>query len=144
MKRRNGLPRKRVDATKGSRGKPHAWHNIKGETFEPRQQREISSTAEIIEENTSSEAFVQCHYCAERSRPGRVPCRCGKKLGGLTALQEKNAQVTCEKGCQIIQSLVQLRIAEQVRRGQHGTLERSKILGNDARAYPNMQKERSR
>ena len=55
---------------------------------------------------------------------GTVFCRCGKKLGGLAAVQENNAQVTIEKDCQIIQSLVQLRIIEQVRRGQrHGTSE---------------------
>ena len=49
-----------------------------------------------------------------RSRFGTVFCRCGQKLGGLTAVQEKNAQVTIEKGCPIIRSLVQLRITEQV------------------------------
>ena len=79
------------------------------------------------------------------SRLGPVFCRCGKKLGGLTAVQEKNAQVTIERGCQIIQSLVQLRIVEQVRRGQrHDTSEDQQILGNDARLFPKMHKEWSR
>ena len=40
-------------------------------------------------------------------------CRSGKKLGGVAALHEKNAQVTLEEGCHIIQSLVQLRITEK-------------------------------
>ena len=89
-----------------------------------RQLREISSTAEIIRENRSSEVNVQSNYCAERNRLGSIFCRCGKQLGGLAALQEINAQVTVEKGSKVTQTLVQLRIVEQVRRGQrHGTSE---------------------
>ena len=99
-----------------------SWHNTKQETNELRQLRAISCTAEIFKENQSSEVYAQCTYCSKRSRFATVFCKCGKKLGGLTAKQEKNDQVTVEEGCQIIQSLVQLRITKQVGRGQrHGT-----------------------
>ena len=85
-----------------------SWHNTKQETSEPGKLTSISSTAEIIKENRSSKFDVQCAYFSKRSRSGTVSCRCGKKLGGLTAVQEKNAQFTLEKGCHIIQSPVQL------------------------------------
>ena len=64
-------------------------------------------------------------------------------LGGLTAVQGKNAQVTFEKGCTINEPLVQLRITIQVRRGPWHT-RRSDILGYDARPFLQMHKERSR
>ena len=60
--------------------------------------------------------MVSVTFVPKEADVGPVFGRCGKKLGGLTVLQEKNAQVTIEKGCQIIQSLVQLRLVEQVRR----------------------------
>ena len=40
-------------------------------------------------------------------------CKCGKKPGRLKASQGKNVEVTIEKECQIIQSLVELRIANK-------------------------------
>ena len=50
----------------------------------------------------------------------------------MTELQEKNAQVTNVKGSQIIQALVQLRIVEQVTRGQrHGTSEEQGYWARD-------------
>ena len=80
----------------------------------------------------SSEVYVQRNYCNKRSRSGTIFCRCGKKLGGMTELQEKNAQVTNVKGSQIIQALVQLPIVEQVRRGQrHGTSEEQGYWARD-------------
>ena len=90
-----------------SRGTPPG-RTQKQETSERRKLTSISSTAEIIKENGSSKVYVQCASYSKRSRLGTVFCRCGKKLGGLAAVQENNAQVTIEKGCQIIQSLVQL------------------------------------
>ena len=39
--------------------------------------------------------------------------RCGKKLVGLTDSQEKNAQLTFEKGSRIIGALVHLRFVEK-------------------------------
>ena len=107
MKRRSRLPRERADTTSDSRGAPPGTTQ-KQETSERRKLTSISSTAEIIKENRSSKVYVQCTCCSKRSRLGTVFCRLGKKLGGLAAVQEKNAQVTVEKGCQIIQSLVQL------------------------------------
>ena len=48
----------------------------------------------------------------------------GKKLDGLTAEKEKNAQVTVEKGSHLVRSLVHLRVVQQVRRDQrHDTSE---------------------
>ena len=44
----------------------------KQETIESRQLRAISSSAEIIKENTSSEVYVQCTSCSNRSRLGKV------------------------------------------------------------------------
>ena len=114
-------PKKR---SRHDHGQPRetSWHNTKQETIEPRQLRAISSSAEIIKENRSSEVHAQCTCCSKRSRWWTDFCRRGKKLGGWQAVQEKNAQVTDENGCQFIQSLVQLRIAEQVQRSQrHGT-----------------------
>ena len=74
------------------------------------------STAEMVKENKSSEVCVQCTYCTKGRRLGIIFCRCGNMLGGLTALQEKNAQMTIEKGFHVIQALLQLRIVEQVSR----------------------------
>ena len=60
-------------------------------------------------------------------------------------MQEKNAQVTIEKGSHVIQPLVQLRIVEQVRGAQRrGKSEGSKVLGIDARPFPKMHEERNR
>ena len=53
----------------------------------------------------------------KRRRLGTFFCRCGKNLGGLTALQQKNAQMTIEKGSHVTRALVQLRTVEQDRRG---------------------------
>ena len=106
FKRSNCLPRKRVDTTTDTRGKPLGVTQNRM-TIEPRQLRAISSTAEIIKENRSSEVCSQGTCCSKRSRVGTDFCRCGKKLGGWTAAQEKNAQVTDENGCQFTQSLVQ-------------------------------------
>ena len=94
-----------------------AWSEMKQETLETTQLGEILSKAEMVKRNTSSEVYVQCTYCTKRRRIGTNFCRCGKMLGGLTALQEKNAQMTIEKGSHVIQALVQLRIVEQVSRG---------------------------
>ena len=71
--------------------------------------KKTSSTAEIMRENKSSEVHVQCHYCTKRSILGTMFCREGKKLGGLTELQETNARITIEEGSRLIQSLEQLR-----------------------------------
>ena len=70
----------------------------------------------MIKENESSEVHVQSTHGTKRSRLGTIFCRCGNKHGGLAAVEEENARVTIEKGCQIIQSLVQLQITEQVLR----------------------------
>ena len=51
----------------------------------------------MIRENKSSEVHVQCNCCTKRSRLGTIFCRCGEKLGGLTEIQEKNAQMTIQK-----------------------------------------------
>ena len=118
LKRSNRLPRNRVDTSMDSRGKPPGKTQHKKQ-LSSRQPRANFSTADVIKEIRSSEVYVQCTCCSKRSTLGTVFCRCGKKLGGWTAVQEKNAQVIIEKGCQSIQSLVQLRITEQVRRG-HG------------------------
>ena len=54
----------------------------------------------------------------------------GKKLDGLTAVQEKNAQVTVEQGSHLVRSLVHLRNVEQVRREQRfGTSEDQRSIG---------------
>ena len=119
FKRSNRLPRNRVDTSMDSRGKPPGKTQHKKQ-LSSRQPRANFSTADVIKEIRSSEVYVQCTCCSKRSTLGTVFCRCGKKLGGWTAVQEKNAQVIIDKGCQSIQSLVQLRITEQVRRG-HGT-----------------------
>ena len=110
--------------------KETSWHELKQETLENRQLGEISSADEIVKDNKSSEVYVQCNCFTKRSRLGTVSCWCGKKLGGLAALQEKNAQVTNERGCHIIRSLKQLRTVEQGRRGQcHDTSEEQKNIG---------------
>ena len=46
---------------------------------------------------------------------GTIFCICGKTLGGLKALQLKNAQVVFQQGVEVIQSLVQLRIVRHGR-----------------------------
>ena len=46
---------------------------------------------------------------------GTIFCKCGKTLGGLKALQLKNAQVVFQQGVEVIQSLVQLRIVRHGR-----------------------------
>ena len=80
----------------------------------------------------------------QKSRFGTVLCRCGKKLGGLTAVQAKNAQVTIEKACQIIQSPVQLQNTERVRRGQrHGTPEDQMYWALMRDSFEEKKKERS-
>ena len=145
--RKEEFQEEQVSPKKKSRcdhGQPRetSWHNTKQETIEPRQLRAISSTAEIIKENRSSEVYAQCTCCSKRSRWWTDFCRCGKKLGGWTAVQEKNAQVADENGCQFIQSLIQLRIAEQVQRSQrHGT-SKDQIYWTliDARPFPKMHK----
>ena len=108
-----------VDTTSGS-----IQFDATAETLETRPLGELSSTAEVLKENKRCEVYAQCNYCAKRTRFGSNFCRCGQMLSGLTELQDKNAQITLEKGSQIIQSLVQLRMVGQVRRGQrHGTSE---------------------
>ena len=102
--------------------------NTEQETIEAGQLRAISCTAEIIKENRSNEVYTQCTCCSKRSRWWTDFSRCGKKLGGWTAVHEKNAQVTDENGCQFIQSLVQLRIAEQVQRSQHHGTSKDQIF----------------
>ena len=76
-----------------------SWHTTRQETIEPGQLTAIFGTAEIIKENKKAAKST-----FQRSRLGTVFCRCGKKLNGLTAVQEKTAQVPTEKGCQIILS----------------------------------------
>ena len=57
-----------------------SWHNMKLETFEPWQLKEITGTAEIIEDNKSSDVYVQWNDCSLQMW-----------FGGLTGTQEKNA-----------------------------------------------------
>ena len=52
----------------------------------------------------------------EKKQIGNSFVQNGKKLDGLTAVQEKNAQVTVEKGFHLVRSLVHLQNVEQVRR----------------------------
>ena len=115
-------PKKR---SRHDHGQPRetSWHNTKQETIEPRQLRAISRTAEIIKENRSSEMYAQCTCVVPKEADGeQISADVERSLADGTAVQEKNAQVTDENGCQFIQSLVQLRIAEQVQRSQrHGT-----------------------
>ena len=49
------------------------------------------------------------------SRLGAIFCSCGKKLGGPHELQERNDQMTIERGSQVSKALTQLRIVAQAR-----------------------------
>ena len=113
--------------TKESRhdqGQPRetSWHEVKRESVKARHLWEISSTAEIIEENKSSEVHVQCNYCTKRKQIRNSVLQMWKEAWRIDSVtrQERSS----DKGCQIMEALVQLRIVEQVRREQrHGTSE---------------------
>ena len=80
-----------------------------------------------MEKNKSSEVHAQYDCCTRKIGLGTIFSRCGKKPDGLTVAQETHVQVAIEKGFHVIQSLMELRIVEQVRRGQrHGTSEDQK------------------
>ena len=135
--------------TKGSRrdqGQPResSLHTVKQEALETRQLGGITSKAEIQKENRSSESYVQCNkniWKYERNRFRTLFCKCGKTLGGLTALHEKNAQVTIEKGSHVIQSLVKLRIVEQVWTTPR-YIRRSKVSGIDVLPFSEYAQEK--
>ena len=115
-----------------------SWHNTKQEKLESRQLREISSTVEIIKENTKLRS-LQSTYTKQL---GNCFCICDKKFDRLTVVQEKNSEVTIETDCQIIQSLVQRKIPEQVRRSERDvTSKDQKYWSNDVKSFPTMDKE---
>ena len=122
-------------------------HELNGhETLETRPLGGILRTAEILKEN-KKQIYFQCTSYTRRNRLGTIFCRCGKKLGELTDLQEKNAQMTIEKGSHVIRALVQLRVVEQTRRGnRHGSSSDQQYwaLLRDTRPFLKMHKERNR
>ena len=143
LKEEESSPTKRSRRDQGQ-SRETSWHYVRQEIIEPRQLGEISRTAEE-KKKQKQRSLRSMQVLYQKSRLGTVLCRCGKKLGGLTAVQEKNAQVTNEKGSHLIQPLVQLRIVEEVRGAQrHGTSEDSKVLGIHARPFLKMHEERNR
>ena len=88
------------------------------EPLQTSQLGEILSIAEFFH----SEIYVQCTCRSKQSKLDTTFCRCVKKLRGLSDPQEKNAQMANERGTEVVRALVQLRIAEQTRRGnRHGS-----------------------
>ena len=94
-----------------------SWHTTRQETIEPGQLTAIFGTAEIIKGGQKSSEGLRTE------EPGweQFFCRCGKKLDGLTAVQEKTAQVPIEK--------VQLRLTEKVRRGNAMARQKIRHIG---------------
>ena len=83
------------------------------ETLETRRLGELLITAEFFfNDNKDYEIYVQCNWCTKGSTKGTI-FWCGQTHSGCTALQVKNAQMTIEKGSQVIRALVQLRIVDQ-------------------------------
>ena len=87
------------------------------------------------------------YFLYKKNRLGTILCRCGKKLGGLRDVQEKNTPMTIEKGSHVIRAVVQPRIVEQTRRGnRHGSSSDQQCwaLLRDARPFLKMHKKRKR
>ena len=66
------------------------------------------SRPEHSQSNQTSEVYVQCTWCTRYSRIGTIFCRCGKKIGWPTQIQEKNARMTIEEGSQVINALISI------------------------------------
>ena len=103
-KKRSRLPRKGVDATKGSRGKTHDITKTRNIWTLTAERNHWHSEDHGRKQKAATSMFNVMIVVLQMW------------IGGLTARQEKNAWVTAEKSCQIIQSLVQLRITEQLRK----------------------------
>ena len=113
MRRSNLLPREKRRYDHGE-SRENLLHNTKQATLDPGQLRAISGTAEIIKRKQKQRSLFSMYLLFQKKQIGNSFLQMWKEAWRIHSRIEENAQVTIEESCQIIQSLEQLRISEQV------------------------------